>query len=297
MKTIKITITAYGCVGDGYSGKETKQEKILDKDTEEDQLTEIDLKEILETLIVSVREIKALYPDEQTDVIYHHDSRLACIKFEIILEDHNKILRSFDEQSLFIEAAIHQSLSQLLLDYCRVTDNGEEGTRIWISHEYDEGPPAGTHAILALVDQDKKWIPHYIEFLRTNDLDHEVEQLWDIKKIIKKYDWCEETIRLAIARNISCCGQGGRQQFNDLLNDGLKDYLKKEKHKKYFIDSIIKEFQEWDAVEFRLKDGSKKYYIEYIISYVKHFSPILTEDEINKIEILLLDRWDVFQEN
>ncbi len=290
-------IDAYGYIDDDDNGKEVKQEKILTKDPNSNQLTVTDLKEILTVMITLVKEVKTQYPDQQTDVIHHHDNRLEHIKFQIQFKNNNNTIHNLDEESFFKEAATHESLSELILGYCKVTDDGEEGTRIYISHEYDEGSPAGTYAILALVNQDKKWISSYIDFLRTNDLDHEVEQMWHIRAVIDKYQWSEDTCRLAIARNISCCGQSGRQQFNDFIAEGLENYLEKEGNKKMFIDNILKEFQEWDAVEFRLKDGSKKYYINYIVSRVKHFEKVLTEEEINKIEIVLLDRWDMFQKN
>ena len=185
MNVIKIKIYAYGCTGNDYDGKEIKHEKTLNKSSSDNQLTEFDFKSILNTIIISIKEIKALYPDKQTDVTFHHDNRLEQIKFSIeMINQKNEISNTFDEQSFFEKVAIYNSLSQLIIDYCQITDDGEEGSRIWISDQYDEGPPAGTYAILALVNLDKKWIPNYIEFLRTNDLDHEVEQIWDIKKII-----------------------------------------------------------------------------------------------------------------
>lgn len=235
MTMITVFIKAYGCIGDDYTGKETTQDYQLEKDLTDSQLTEKDVRVILESLITSIEQIKALYPDEQTEVLYHNHNRLESLKFEIVVEDKSGLSQTFEEKNFFEAAAKCSSLSHLILKYCDITDDGEEGLRISIMDEYGEGLPAGTHAILALVNEDKSWIPSYIEFLRTNDLDHEVEQMWDIKSIIEKYNWGKETCRLAIARNISCCGQGGNEQFNDFLNNGLSDYLNSNENRKEFL--------------------------------------------------------------
>ena len=297
MTKIKISIKAYGLVGDDFDGKESLQEKILPKEALDSKLTEIDLKQILETIITSIKDIKALYPDQQTDMIRHNDNRLDSIKFEVTYFDKTDVCQMLEEKALFQQVAKYNNLAPLILDYCNVTDDGEEGSRVMITHEYDEGPPAGTYAILALVDQDKKWISNYIEYLRTNALDHEVEQMWDIKNIITKYGWCKETYELAIARQISCCGQSGRTQFEHLINEGLKTALDNKNHKTLFLDCILKEFIEWDAFQFRLKEGSKAYFQIYVVSYVKHFDALLTQIEITTIETFLLQKWDEHNES
>ncbi|WP_299220241.1 hypothetical protein [uncultured Aquimarina sp.] len=297
MNTIKIIISAKGYAGD-YEEKAIEQKKIVDKDFVDSQLTEVDLKNILHTIIASIREIKRLYPDEQTDVIYHNDNRLEQIKFQIKINEKDKNGYSLEEEAFFNKVAEYDSLSPLILDYCQVTDDGEEGTRVWIpENDSYVSHSAGTYAILALVNQNKKWIRYYIEFLRTNDLDHEVEQMWHIKEIIEKYNWCELTCRLAIARNVSCCGQSGSEQFDSLMTEGLEEYLKKEENQSMFFNSVVREFQEWKAVEFRLKDGYKKHYLDYVVSYIKNFKTALTENQINKIETLLLQKWDAFHKN
>ncbi|WP_289045943.1 hypothetical protein [uncultured Olleya sp.] len=296
MTDINISIKGNGYSG-GFDEKTTVVNKVIEKDLTNTQLTQKDLKHILNLLITSIKEIKKLYPDEQKKVRYHNDNRLESIKFEIGFNEKSGNSQIIEEQAFFAQVAKHNSLSSLILDYCKVTDNGEEGTRIWLMSEYDEGPPAGTYAILALTNQHKKWIPNYINFLRTNDLDHEVEQMWHIKSIIEKYGWCKETCSLAIARNISCCGQGGKEQFNAFLNDGLADYLNVEENRKEFYNLISQEFEEWDQVELRLKRGDKKYFLDYIVKYVDYFEKILKEEEINEIKIGLLNKFEDYNTN
>ena len=292
MNKINILINAFGLIGDNYEEKEVLHEKILTKDLSDNHLNETDLKQILETIITSIKEIKLLYPDEQTNVIQHFNNRLDSIKFEIKFIDSTNTSKTLEESSFFELATKHESLASLILEYCKITDDGEEGNRLMIRNEYHEGPPAGTYAILSLVFQNKKWIPNYIDFLRTNDLEHEVEQMWNIESILKKYGWCLETYKLAIARNISCCGQAGKEQFDRFIENGLRESLSNKRNRNIFLENILNEFQEWKSFEFRLKDGSFDYYKKYIISYVDHFSKLLTLNEITNIESFLIQKWD-----
>ncbi len=293
MTKIKILIEAYGLDAHGYEGKEIQQEKSISKNEDEDKLTQIDLKKILEIIISSIEEIKSLYPDEQTNVNFNYDNRLISIKFEIMYTDTLGADHTIEEKSFFELVAKYDSLIPLILSYCNVTENGEENTRIMITDEYDEGPPAGTYAILSLVNQNKRWISNYIAFLKTNDLDHEVNQTWDIEGIIEKYGWCQETYDLVIARNVSCCGQAGITQFERLISNGnLEKSLSYEKNRKVFLDSIFKEFQDWKRLKSILDNGTKKYYLKHVVSYAKHFDKILTNVEITNIETFLLQKWD-----
>ncbi len=296
MKKIKIIINAFGCTGDDFDAKEVNREKLLDKDPSDARLTVNDLEQILESMIASVKEIKVLYPDEQTGMSYHHDNRVESIKFFIEFSDEKGNVQKLEEKEFFENVAEHPVLAPKVLEYCRVTDDGEEGTRIWIADEFDEGPPAGTFAILGLVHQDKKWIPDYIEFLRTNDLDHEVEQQWQIKGIIDKYGWCNETSRLAIARNVSCCGQGGTQQFKEFIDNGLGDYIKQQENRPAFLKDITREFLDYESTDHgkKLLNDSKEYYMKWRSEELEGFEFVLTEDEKVTIKEEIARRWDLF---
>lgn len=281
MNTIEISIKAYGYFGDDYDGKEIAQNKNIAKNLNDSTLNEKDLKSILECLLSSIKEIKSLFPDEQSDVTYHNDNRLLSITFKVRYND-NTGSNTLTEKFFFKEAARHHSISNLLLEYCKSTDNGEEGSRIWIMDEYDQGPPAGTYAILALVNRSQIWVPNYIEFLRTNDLDHEVEQMWDIRAILEKYGWCEETTRLAIARKVSCCGQAGTEQFKELLNNGLLEYLKVEENRSTFLKDIVQEFFDYDLTTRgkQLLHDSKEHYIKWKTQKLNSFELAITKNEI-----------------
>jgi len=296
MEYIKILIKAYGCIGDDYEGKETVKEKLIEKDLTQVDLTENDLKQILKYLINAVKEIKALYPDQQTEVIFHHDNRVESLKFEITYSKDDQDIKVLEEKEFFDLVAMYPKLSELILAYCDITDDGEEGSRIIIDSEYGDAPPAGTYAMLALVEQNKKWIHHYIKFLRTNDLDHEVEQMWHIKAIVEKYDWCTETTRLAIARNASCCGQGGGEQFNQFLANGLSDYLNQSANKSEFLKDIKQEFIDYESTSrgISLLKDNKAYYIKYQATKINAFSKILTEQELVWLTEEVTNRWNIF---
>ncbi|TEW50224.1 hypothetical protein [Psychromonas algicola] len=296
MNNIKILIKAYGCIGDDYEGKEIIKEKLIEKDSTQVDLTENDLKQVLKYLINAVKEIKTLYPDQQTKVIFHHDNRVESLKFEITYATKDQGINVLEEKAFFDLVALHPKLSDLILAYCDITDDGEEGTRIIIDSEYGDAPPAGTYAMLALVEQNKKWIHHYIKFLRTNNLDHEVEQMWHIRAIVEKYDWCTETTRLAIARNVSCCGQGGSEQFNQLLANGLSDYLNQDVNKLQFLKDIKQEFIDYESTSrgISLLKGNKDYYIKYRTPKVNAFAQVLSEQELIWLTEEVTSRWDIF---
>lgn len=296
MNQIRLLVKAFGCVGDDYEGKETFKNKLIEKDLAAIELTEKELKQTLESLISLIKEIKALYPDEQEEVVFNHNNRLESIKFEVTYIDETGVLKVIEEDAFFKKVALYKSLSSLILEYCKVTDDGEEGSRIYITDEYDEAPPAGTYAMLALVHQNKKWIFNYIEFLRTNDLDHEVEQMWHIKAIIEKYGWCDETSRLAIARNSSCCGQGGREQFNYLLENGLLDYLKEGKNRFNFLNGIRHEFIDNISTphEIKLLRGHKDRYLKYWTPKIHAFKSVLTSCELEYLIEQVVLQWNTF---
>ncbi|MCF6351948.1 MAG: hypothetical protein L3J06_02955, partial [Cyclobacteriaceae bacterium] len=129
----------------------------------------------------------------------------------------------------------------------------------------------------------------YINFLRSCDLDHEVEQSGDIEKVIEKYGWGEETCRLAIARLVSCGGQFGEEQFKEFIKNGLNDYLKVSENRIMFLKNVIREFNEADKIN-RYLIYPKEQYLHRISMWVKFFEMVLTEKEMETLhsEVSLL---------
>jgi hypothetical protein len=290
MDLITIEINALGYTGEDYEETETVLKKSVPKDTSSERLTESDCREVLQKMIVTVDAVKELYPDENEPA----NNKLVSIQFDITCKIDNAET-SLDEEAFFREAAQHDSLADAILEYTKATDNGDEGIRIMMpENDNYESYPAGTFAILALALRDKKWIADYIAFLRTNDMDSEVMQLWDIKSIVEQYGWCEETTKLAIARNVSCCGQGGREQFEQFVEEGLADYLTKPENRKKFLSNIQQEFEEWRSLALYLEEESEKYYKKYVLSYVNHFEKALTKEEMKVLEKFLIQKWDAY---
>jgi hypothetical protein len=285
MNQLLITADAIGYTDD-YEEQEVHQEKQSDKDPSSEQLTETDCNTILQIMIQLVKEIKHQFVDGENKA----DNKLVSIAFTIISGND-----TYDEEAFFNIAATNDSLINVILEYINVTDHGDEGTRISMpENDSYESHPAGTFAALALVAQDKKHIGNYIDFLKTNDLDHEMMQMWHIKDIVEKYSWCEETARLVIARGVSCCGQSGKEQFDTFVENGLNEYIADAEIRKQFLQHVRNEFDGWDDLQFRLKDGSEKYYRNYVVAYVKHFEKLLTKEEIEQIEIYLMDKWNAY---
>ncbi|MCF6308801.1 MAG: hypothetical protein L3J09_12740, partial [Flavobacteriaceae bacterium] len=132
----------------------------------------------------------------------------------------------------------------------------------------------------------------YINFLRSCDLDHEVEQSGDIEKVIEKYGWGEETCRLAIARLVSCGGQFGEEQFKEFLENGLNDYLIMPENRTMFLNNVIREFNEAEQIIRYASYYPKDQYLSDVEMWVEFFEVVLTEKEMETLnnEVSLI--WD-----
>lgn len=137
------------------------------------------------------------------------------------------------------QAATYESLHAKMLEYANKTYNASRQDRYWDDSEHQ----AGTEGVKPLACRDKKYIIHYIEFLYTNDLDHEVAQCGDIADIIRAHEWCPESLRLMVARATSCCGQHGYDDFYDNYTDTAPTGIAVQGLKNYLINNIDVFFQ------------------------------------------------------
>lgn len=161
-----------------------------------------------QVLVRLIDELRARTPDDA-------DARLIEFSFEVALHaDDGAIQQQWSEHAFFNEAARNDALVPQLLAYVAACADGAWGERIWADCE----TPAGTHAMNALLMLDRKWIPAYIDFLTSCDLDHEVDQAGDLDLAIETYGWHTDTCALAAARLVSCHGQFGEEQFQVCLN-------------------------------------------------------------------------------
>ena len=278
MINLKIDLLAYGCTGTEYDGKETQSEKTIKKHNSEEELHEKDLQNCIETMIEMVKDTKSKYPDERDHKKGGATNRVEELCFEIeLIDKHENTLHIFNEYNLFDQASEYESLHPLMFEFTKITDNGEDGARTWMNDE----TPAGTSAMMALVLNNRKWIPEYINFLRTNDMENEVEQTNDIQSIIEKYEWRRSTTKLAIARLVGCCGQGGVDQFKSFLKEGLGDYIEDQTNRAQFLKDILEEFESIDKSEQgqQLLKEDKEAYLKKRSEQIDRFEIVLSSKE------------------
>lgn len=208
----KITLTLENSGPDQQYSREIEAPPINPKDCTEAQLSEI-LVAVL-SLLEQARE---------------EGGKFYAMRYEAI-DDSGQANADYNIYEYIAQAVEFENLHTQMLDYTNRTYNEKKGERFWDNSEHQ----AGTEGIKPLATRYTKYISTYIEFLYTNDLDHEVAQCGDIADIVNAHDWCEETLRLMVARATSCCGQHGYDDFHDnYVNEapsgiavkGLKDYI------------------------------------------------------------------------
>lgn len=238
MHTIKISITINGT---DAPSKET----ILNKSSNTAFLEAPDTQSILSTLINTVTAVK------KEQKVYEFNYTITH------LDADQNIINTIECYDFFDEVIKHDGLAPQIIAYTKATDHGEYDSRIWL----DDETPAGTCAILALVTNDIKWIPEYITFLRTCDLDHEVDQSGDISTIVEQYGWCEATLSLAISRLFSCHGQHGTEDIEQMLGNGLSDFV--QENNPLFAQKLKEELH-YTSKSLSATNQSKKSYIDEI---------------------------------
>lgn len=139
---------------------------------------------------------------------YHDDTQSEPIYFE---------KAKADEKPTRIEAQYF--FDQVLEQYPDLTPELAK----WITYPNSLGE-AGGHCtdeygkylflepILALALHDKKYIRDFIQFMQTNDMDHETDEYQEepMDAIFDKWGICNETVELVAARQGSIHGQQGR---------------------------------------------------------------------------------------
>lgn len=130
-----------------------------------------------------------------------------------------------DEHAIYQQAAAFPSLHGRIHALVQATSRGAGRHRPWA----DEETPTGAAGATALALHSRDWIPAYLDYLHGCDLDHEVHQGGELDAIVQAHGWNEDTIELAVARLIGCCGQHGDEQVASWRDEGgLGDYLARE---------------------------------------------------------------------
>ena len=177
-------------------------------------LAEDHLEKVLDLILGLLKETRDRVLEEYTTVY----------EFEYKFYDENDNLLKAKNLYSFFDELVKQAikfprLHNKLLLFVKDSYYKENDERFW----RDSETPVGTTIAASLALLDKKYIQNYMEFLRTNDMDHEVDQYGYINDVINKYGFCEETLALALTRAGSACGQHGSEQFEEILNQGFLD--------------------------------------------------------------------------
>ncbi|WP_222846701.1 hypothetical protein [Chitinolyticbacter meiyuanensis] len=229
-----------------------------------------------------IDELRARTPDDA-------DARLIEFSFEVALHaDDGAIQQQWSEHAFFNEAARNNALVPQLLAYVAACADGARGERIWADCE----TPAGTHAMNALLMLDRKWIPAYIDFLTSCDLDHEVDQAGDLDLAIETYGWHTDTCALAAARLVSCHGQFGEEQFQGWLESHLGEYLATGEGSADFAKAILAEFER-DTEQMRrtlaLPQNQCRTELDFWLSFV---APAFDTDTFKALQRQVHGRWE-----
>lgn len=187
-------------------------EDISNKHILHNDFTEQNLENLLDSIISILEKART----ELTE----NDFTINYLDYGFSLDDDSELDESY-LGDFFEQAARFVSLHQKILHYTSLTYDEKNDEHFWIDSEHQ----AGTEAIHPLAITDSKYILNYIDFLRSNDMDHEVCQYDDINSVIQSHGWCEQTLQLSLARLFSCCGQHGREQFSELFASGLGEYI------------------------------------------------------------------------
>jgi hypothetical protein len=218
------------------------------------------------------------------------DGELYLFAFQLqSLDEDGNVASEWSETQFCEHAAGFAALRPALHAYAVATAEGAYGSRMWADSE----TPAGTAAILALVMRDRRWIPTYVDFLRTCDLDHEVDQWGDLVEIIAKYDWREDTCALAAARVVSCHGQHGGEQLSAWLEAGLRDYLDTAEGRAVFLAAVRAEFDaDNPQMREKLTMSRESFCDDADFWVVDFFAPALDETELGALRLHAHGRWD-----
>lgn len=263
------------CLGEGDSSH--SEEITIVKANQNKDLVVEDLKTILSSINATLSSFK------EKDELYEFNYVLK------IVYNHEMVMQVIEgEYALFQEVVKHEELFDETISYINTAAKGRYNNRIWEDCE----TPLGNGAMISLVETDKKYIQSYINFLRTCDLDHEVCQWGDIDTIVKKYGFNEETVKLGIARLMSCAGQHGDEQFEIFLEEGLADYISE--NKSTFMTLFVEETTYslyHNNYYYNYLEAPKTEFVEDVLESITIVTDILEDEDIEFYKQELTRLW------
>jgi len=156
--------------------------------------------------------------------------------FEDMYEEGNDF-RS-DEDVVAREAIKHAELHELMAQIVeKITELNFEIGEIWENEEEH----AGAHIARELALHDKKYLPLYVKYIHSNDLNHEVYQTEDITDVIYEWGWCPETYLLFAARWFT------PGQYFGTYND-MQEQMKSDEHLDMLFNGIQDFFDNYSQI-------------------------------------------------
>ncbi|TYT24930.1 hypothetical protein FZO89_00785 [Luteimonas viscosa] len=217
------------------------------------------------------------------------DDGVSSFAFQLrSVDGDGNLVAAWSEYEFCEHAARFASLHPALHAYAVATADGAHDDRMWADSE----TPAGTTAMLALLKRDRAWIPAYVDFLRSCDLDHEVDQWGDMDEVVERYGWQPDTCALAAARLASCHGQHGEEQFSGWLDAGLREYLDTGEGRAGFLAAAKAEFDADGPQMRRNLEMSREAFCDDADFWVDFFAAALDEDEVEALRQHAHGRWD-----
>ena len=144
--------------------------------------------------------------------------------------------RYSSENVLAIEAIKYPELHPLMVELLeKITEFNEDNQEIW---EHDE-EQAGNSLARELCKYDKKYLPLYFDFIKTNDLDHEVYQSIDITEVGDTLGYPSEMMPLLLYRS----EHGQEADIYSYLADGI--CKNKEDAQKYLDQMAVYFNDQW----------------------------------------------------
>lgn len=149
----------------------------------------------------------------------------------------------WDEEEFFRRTAAYNELDEKTLRYVEninvynASDDYLEGVdTVW----HDEERQAGSFAMQSLAMKNPAYVRQYADFLRHNDMGHEVEQFDFINTLLEKHGWREETLYLAAVRFSQAAGQQGYQQYKVMRERfRLMEYLEEQNLYPHFAAGLL----------------------------------------------------------
>jgi len=196
-----------------------------------------------------------------------------------------------DEHQVYRQACAWPALHGQVHSLVQATAAGPR-RRPWA----DEETPTGAAGAAYLAMADLRWLPGYLEYLASCDLDHEVHQAAEMDGIIASHGWGPDTLGLAAARAWRLGGQHGEEQFDSWVEEGgLGDYLGSPDGAAAFRAAARAELELDGPLDPRPGQDqarARRRFEQHVDGGLEYFARYLDEDELGRIRGAAMARWD-----